>query len=186
MRVLFIFGTRPEAIKLAPVIHEMRRDDFFEVKVCVTAQHRQMLDQVLGLFSISPDIDLDIMRPNQSLADLTASVVKKIDEVLLQEKPDMVIIQGDTTTVMAAGLSAFYQRIPVSHVEAGLRSHNIYSPFPEELNRRVVSLFAKYHFAPTENAKRMLISEGISEDCVFVVGNTVIDALFYVLKTEEP
>ncbi|HOV91124.1 MAG TPA: UDP-N-acetylglucosamine 2-epimerase (non-hydrolyzing) [Syntrophorhabdaceae bacterium] len=186
MKVLFVFGTRPEAIKMAPIIHEMRRDTFFRVKVCITAQHRQMLDQVLRLFNISPDIDLDIMKPNQSLAELTSSVVKKIDEVLLQEKPDLVVIQGDTTTVMAAGLAAFYQRIPVGHVEAGLRSHNIYSPFPEELNRRVVSLFAKYHFAPTENAKRSLMSEGIRKDDIFVVGNTVIDALFHILRTDEP
>jgi len=186
MRVLFVFGTRPEAIKMAPVILEMKKDNYFHPRVCITAQHRQMLDQVLSLFNIVPDIDLNIMQPNQTLADITASVIKKMDEVLEQEKPDVVLIQGDTTTVMATGISSFYRKIPVGHVEAGLRSFNINSPFPEELNRRVVSLFAKYHFAPTENAAKILEKEGVNKDDIYIVGNTVIDALFYILKTEVP
>ncbi len=186
MKVLFVFGTRPEAIKMAPIILEMKKHKEFQIRICITAQHRQMLDQVLSLFGITPDIDLNLMQPNQTLSDLTANVIKKMDEVLAEEKPDVVLIQGDTTTVMAAGLAAFYQKIPVGHVEAGLRSFDIYSPFPEELNRRVVSLFAKYHFAPTQNAVEILKTEGIKDNDIYLVGNTVIDALFYILKTPVP
>lgn len=186
MKVLFVFGTRPEAIKMAPVILEMRKNKVFQTKICITAQHRQMLDQVLSLFGIIPDIDLNIMQLNQTLSDLTSIVIKRVDEVLKQENPDIVLIQGDTTTVLAAGLVAFYQKIPVGHIEAGLRSYDIFSPFPEELNRRVVSLFAKYHFAPTQNAVKNLIAEGIKEDNIYLVGNTIIDALFYTLKTPVP
>ncbi len=186
MKILFVFGTRPEAIKMAPIILEMNKYKDFQVRICVTAQHRQMLDQVLSLFGITPDIDLNLMQPNQTLSELTANVIKKMEEVLKQEKPDVVLIQGDTTTVMATGLAAFYQKIPVGHVEAGLRSFDIYSPFPEELNRRVVSLFAKYHFAPTQNAVKILKTEGIKDNDIYLVGNTVIDALFYILKTPVP
>ncbi len=186
MKVLFVFGTRPEAIKMAPIILEMKKYKEFQVRICITAQHRQMLDQVLCLFGIKPDIDLNLMQPNQTLSELTANVIKKMDEVLKQEKPDVVLILGDTTTVMAAGLAAFYQKVPVGHVEAGLRSFDIYSPFPEELNRRVVSLFAKYHFAPTQNAVNILKSEKIKESDIYLVGNTVIDALFYILNTPVP
>ncbi|MBM3335384.1 UDP-N-acetylglucosamine 2-epimerase (non-hydrolyzing) [Candidatus Sumerlaeota bacterium] len=178
MRVLLVFGTRPEAIKMAPVYREMRkRSDQFECKVCATAQHREMLDSVLDLFTIRPDYDLDIMAPSQSLERVAAEVFQRLPEVLSAEKPDCVLVQGDTTSAMAAALCAYYQRIAVGHVEAGLRSGNVYSPFPEEINRRVVSHVAQYHFAPTERARQNLMHEGIAADRVVVTGNTVIDAL---------
>jgi UDP-N-acetylglucosamine 2-epimerase (non-hydrolysing) len=178
MRVLLIFGTRPEAIKLAPVYREMkRRGDAFSCKVCVTAQHRQMLDSVLSVFDIRPDHDLDIMAPNQSLEAVTTEVLNRLPPVLKAEKPDIVLVQGDTTTAMAASLCAYYQHIPVGHVEAGLRTGNRYSPFPEEINRRLVTQLAEYHFAPTEQARANLLREGIADDAIVVTGNTVIDAL---------
>src|SRR5262245_12834729 len=149
MHVLVIFGTRPEAIKLFPVIHALRRDPDFDVTVCVTAQHREMLDQVLKLADIAPDIDLDLMRPNQTLPALTAHILRRLDDTLETVRPDRVVVQGDTTTAMTAALSAYYRRIPVDHVEAGLRSGDIYAPFPEEVNRRVISTVAALHFAPT-------------------------------------
>ena len=181
-KVLFVFGTRPEAIKLAPVILELKKYPRVQIIVCVTAQHRQMLDQALGLFAIIPDIDLDLMKPNQTLSELTGRVVDGVDRVLKKEQPDIVLIQGDTTTVMAAALAAFYNKIPVGHVEAGLRSNDICSPFPEEMNRRLTSILGNYHFAPTEKAKKALLGEGISGERIYVTGNTVIDALHMILK----
>ncbi len=186
MKVFCVFGTRPEAIKMAPVIKEMQKHKFFEVITCATAQHREMLDQVLNLFDIKPDIDLNIMKPNQALSELTSNVISKIDKLLGEIQPDLVMIQGDTTTVMATGLSAFYRKIPVAHIEAGLRSYNIYSPFPEELNRRIISLFAEYNFAPTKRAVQNLIAENVPEEKIYLVGNTVIDALLYILKKPVP
>ena len=178
----FIFGTRPEAIKLAPVILAAKADPRFKCKVCVTAQHRQMLDQVLKVFKIKPDVDLNLMRPNQTLAGLTARAISAIDTYLAKEKPDMVIVQGDTTTVFCAALCAFYHKIPVGHVEAGLRTGNKYSPFPEEANRVLATHLSALHFAPTQKARQNLLQEGIAPEKIFVTGNTVIDALFLALE----
>lgn len=177
MNILVAFGTRPEAIKLFPVIHALKRNPDFNVIVCVTAQHRQMLDQVLQIANIEPDLDLDIMRPNQTLPQMTSRILKDFDEVLKQVAPDRVMVQGDTTTAMAAALSSFYRKIPVDHVEAGLRSGDIYSPWPEEVNRKVVGSIAALHFAPTERAADALVNENVPRERVFVTGNTVIDAL---------
>lgn len=186
-KVLSIFGTRPEAIKLAPVILELQKhQDQIHSRVCVTAQHRQMLDQVLGIFSIRPDIDLDLMQHDQSLPDLTARAIKQVSDVLAEERPDVVLIQGDTTTVMAAALAAFYQKIAVGHVEAGLRSKDRYSPFPEEINRRIAGVLSTYHFAPTETARKALLNEGVPESNIFVTGNTVIDALHMIVGRHMP
>lgn len=187
LNVLAIFGTRPEAIKLAPVILELEKhSDVVNSRVCVTAQHRKMLDQVLAIFGIVPDIDLDLMRPGQSLSGLTGRVVTEVSEVIAEEHPDVVLVQGDTTTVMAAALAAFYNQVAVGHVEAGLRSHDRYSPFPEEINRRIAGVLSTYHFAPTETARTALLAEGVSDDNVFVTGNTVIDALHMIVKRERP
>ena len=177
MKVLFLFGTRPEAIKMAPLIKEFKSEENFEIKVCVTAQHRQMLDQVLNFFSIKPDYDLNLMKPNQSLFDITSNTLKGLEPILDKEKPDLVFVQGDTTTAFVGTLAGFYKKIKVAHIEAGLRSYNKYSPFPEEINRVLVGHLADYHFAPTKRAKENLFKENIKEN-VFVVGNTVIDALF--------
>lgn len=182
MKLLFIFGTRPEAIKMAPVIKEFQKYKEFEVKVCVTAQHRQMLDQVLELFNIKPDFDLDLMKPNQDLYDITSNVLIRLREVFMKYTPALVFVHGDTTTTMGASLASFYQKIPVAHVEAGLRTHNIYSPFPEEINRQLTSKLATYHFAPTNSSKKNLLLEGINENRIFITGNTVIDALLQVVK----
>lgn len=182
MNILVAFGTRPEAIKLFPVIHELQQDADFEVTVCVTAQHREMLDQVLDIAKITPDIDLNIMQPNQTLPQITSRILSSFDEVLVKFGPDRVIVQGDTTTAMAAALSSYYRKIPVDHVEAGLRSGDIYSPFPEEVNRKMVGSIASLHFAPTARAAESLIRENVPVDRVFVTGNTVIDAL---LETKE-
>lgn len=185
--VLSVFGTRPEAIKLAPVILELKRHpELFNSRVCVTAQHREMLDQTLNLFGIVPDIDLDLMQTNQSLPDLTARIMMGVNRVLENERPDLVLVQGDTTTVMAAALAAFYHRIPVGHVEAGLRSSNRYSPFPEEINRRMASVLSSCHFAPTETARQALLREGVADNSIFVTGNTVIDALHMVVRQPRP
>ena len=181
MNLSFIFGTRPEAIKLAPVILAAKADPRFKCKVCVTAQHRQMLDQVLKVFKIKPDVDLNLMRPNQTLAGLTARAISAIDAYLAKEKPDIVIVQGDTTTVFCAALCAFYHKIPVGHVEAGLRTGNKYSPFPEEANRVLATHLSALHFAPTQKARQNLLQEGIAHEKIFVTGNTVIDALFLAL-----
>jgi UDP-N-acetylglucosamine 2-epimerase (non-hydrolysing) len=177
MNILVAFGTRPEAIKLFPVIHALKRSPDFKVTVCVTAQHRQILDQVLQIANVVPDLDLDIMQPNQTLPQVTSRILKGFDEVLQEVAPDRVMVQGDTTTAMAAALSAFYRKIPVDHVEAGLRSGDIYSPWPEEVNRKVVGSIAALHFAPTERAADALANENIPRERIFVTGNTVIDAL---------
>jgi UDP-N-acetylglucosamine 2-epimerase (non-hydrolysing) len=182
MKILVAFGTRPEAIKLFPVIHALKHDTDFEVTVCVTAQHRQMLDQVLEIADIEPDLDLDIMRPNQTLPEMTSRILCSFDDVLSTVAPDRVMVQGDTTTAMAAALSAFYRKIPVDHVEAGLRSGDIYSPWPEEVNRKVVGSLASLHFAPTVRAAEALIRENVPRERIFVTGNTVIDAL---LQTKQ-
>jgi len=186
-KILIIIGTRPEAIKMAPVITELKKyHEYFETKLCITAQHREMLDQVLMIFDIIPDIDLNLMETNQSLPNLTSRVLIKLTQVLKTEKPDLLLVQGDTTTVMTASLAAFYQRVPVGHIEAGLRTKDCYSPFPEEMNRRLTSVLATYHFAPTERAKQALLTEGVQEDLIFVTGNTVIDALHLILKKPRP
>lgn len=177
MNILVVFGTRPEAIKLFPVIHALKEDPDFNVTVCVSGQHRQMLDQVLQLARIEPDIDLDIMRANQSLPDVTTRILKGLDEVLTEVSPDRVMVQGDTTTAMAAAMAAYYRKIPVDHVEAGLRSGDIYSPWPEEVNRKLVGTIASLHFAPTPRAANALLEENVPGDRIFVTGNTVIDAL---------
>lgn len=176
-KISLIFGTRPEAIKLAPIILALKKDSRFVVEVCVTAQHRSMLDQVLEIFNIVPDSDLNIMKPNQTLAEITANAITKIDEYLRHSKPDIVLVQGDTTTVSAAALASFYHKIPVGHVEAGLRTYNKYSPFPEEINRVMTSHIAELHFAPTELSKANLLREGVPAEKIFITGNTVIDAL---------
>jgi UDP-N-acetylglucosamine 2-epimerase (non-hydrolysing) len=180
VKILIIFGTRPEAIKMAPVVKELKK--VFDISVCVTAQHREMLDQVLILFGIVPDYDLNIMKPGQDLFDVTTKVLKGIKLVLMEDKPDMVLVHGDTTTSMAAAMAAFYQQIPVGHVEAGLRTHNMYSPFPEEVNRQITSRVAAYHFAPTEQARQNLLAEQVADEKIIVTGNTVIDALLSVLE----
>jgi len=183
LKVLCIFGTRPEAIKMAPVVRELRKySGRIESRVCVTAQHRQMLDQVLQLFDIAPDFDLDIMKDNQPLSQITTSVLIRLEPFLLREKPDWVLVQGDTTTTMATALLAFYHRIRIGHVEAGLRTWDRHHPFPEEVNRRITDALSDLHFAPTQAAKQNLVQEGINEESVFVTGNTVIDALLEVLQ----
>lgn len=176
-KVLCVVGTRPEAIKMSPVILALKDCSDIDCRVLATAQHRQMLDQVLDVFDIEPDIDLDIMRPNQALTTLTARLLLDIDDVLLAEKPDVVLAQGDTTTVMTIALSCFYQRIPFGHVEAGLRTWDMSNPFPEEMNRMIAGRLAKWHFTPTESSRQNLLREGIQENKIFVTGNTVIDAL---------
>ncbi len=180
LRILSVFGTRPEAIKMAPIVRELARTPGVESKICVTAQHRQMLDQVLELFEITPDIDLDLMRPGQSLAELTARVFTHLDPVLRDLQPDWVLVQGDTSTVMAAALLAYYHRIKVGHVEAGLRTGDKFQPFPEEINRRVAGVVADLHFAPTEWARQNLLRENVPEEQIVVTGNPVIDALQWV------
>lgn len=186
MKILTIFGTRPEAIKLAPVIVELRKYPEIESRICITAQHREMLDQVLKLFHLEPDIDLDLMEHGQSLPELTAKVLTRVSEVLYAEKPDLILIQGDTTTVMATAMAAFYQKIKIGHVEAGLRSGNISSPFPEEFNRRVASTVSTFHFAPTERAYKTLLREGFPEEQIFLTGNPVIDALQIIINMPIP
>lgn len=176
-KILSVFGTRPEAIKMAPVVKELESRDGIQSVVCVTAQHRGMLDQVLEIFKIKPDYDLDIMKPGQSLAYITSTVLQGIEEVILKEKPDVVLVHGDTTTAMAAALAAFYQQIPVGHVEAGLRTYDKYSPFPEEMNRQIIDRIADYLFAPTETSKKNLEGRLNKGQKIFVTGNTAIDAL---------
>jgi UDP-N-acetylglucosamine 2-epimerase (non-hydrolysing) len=183
MRVLFFFGTRPEAIKLGPLVHELRgQPECFDVKVCVSAQHREMLDQVLGFFGIAPDADLNIMSPNQDLFSITSRALRGFRDILDDISPDCVIVQGDTTTTLVGALAAFYRQVKVAHVEAGLRSFNKLSPFPEEMNRVLTTHLADLHFAPTPTAREHLLREAVPEDRIFVVGNTSIDALLLCLR----
>jgi len=181
-KIMLVFGTRPEAIKMAPLVKEFQKHpECFETIVCVTGQHREMLDQVLHIFEIKPDYDLNIMKQGQDLYDVTARVLTGMRDVLKEAQPDVVLVHGDTTTSTAAALAAFYQQIPVGHVEAGLRTHNIYSPWPEEMNRQITGRIATYHFAPTPLSRQNLLAEGVKEDQIAVTGNTVIDALYMVV-----
>ena len=182
-RIMLVFGTRPEAIKMAPLVKEFQKNnEKFETIVCVTGQHRQMLDQVLQLFEITPDYDLNIMKQGQDLYDVTARVLVGMRDVLKEAQPDVVLVHGDTTTSTAAALAAFYQQIPVGHVEAGLRTHNIYSPWPEEMNRQITGRIATYNFAPTPLSKANLLREAVAEESITITGNTVIDALYWVVN----
>ena len=182
MKIMLVFGTRPEAIKMAPLVKEFQKyPETFETLVCVTGQHREMLDQVLHIFEITPDYDLNIMKQGQDLYDVTARVLVGMRDVLRESNPDVVLVHGDTTTSTAAALAAFYQQIPVGHVEAGLRTHNIYSPWPEEMNRQITGRIATYHFSPTPLSKHNLLAEGVNEEKIHVTGNTVIDALYMVV-----
>ncbi len=190
-KIITIFGTRPEAIKMAPLVKELEKREEIESKVCVTAQHREMLDQVLELFDIKPDFDLNIMKTKQSLTGITGRVLEGLEEVFKEEKPDMILVHGDTTTTFAGSLAAFYQQIKVGHVEAGLRTFNKYFPFPEEMNRKLTGSLADLHFAPTKGSKRNLLREGIKENEIYITGNTVIDAMKhtveenYIFENEE-
>jgi UDP-N-acetylglucosamine 2-epimerase (non-hydrolysing) len=186
LKVLSVFGTRPEAVKMAPIVRHLKDIPQVEARVCVTAQHRQMLDQVLELFQIKPEYDLDLMRENQSLARLSASIFTHLDPILEEFKPDWVLAVGDTTTVVTTSLLAFYRRIKFGHVEAGLRTHNKWHPFPEEINRRLATTTADLHFAPTEWSRQNLLRESVSDDAIIVTGNPVIDALTFVSRQEEP
>lgn len=184
-KILSIFGTRPEAIKMAPIISKLNQVNNLESIVCVTGQHRHMLDQMLELFSIQADYDLDLMEPNQTLSTISQKSIERLEPVLKQAKPDCVLVQGDTTTAMIAALTAFYHKIPVAHVEAGLRTFNPNSPFPEEINRKLVASLASWHFAPTQQARKNLLDEGVDPSSVFLVGNTVIDSLLGVVNRFE-
>jgi UDP-N-acetylglucosamine 2-epimerase (non-hydrolysing) len=184
MKILLCFGTRPEAIKMAPLYHEIKKNNF-DVKVCVTAQHREMLDQVMGFFEITPDYDLNLMQPNQTLNELSANILFKINEVLSKEKFDLVLVHGDTTTSSMVALAAFHLGIKVGHVEAGLRTYDKQAPFPEEINRQITSRIADIHFTPTSQATQNLLKEGVSKNNIFETGNTVIDALFWTIRKIE-
>ncbi|RPJ19401.1 MAG: UDP-N-acetylglucosamine 2-epimerase (non-hydrolyzing) [Chloroflexi bacterium] len=186
MKILSVFGTRPEAVKMAPIVRLLKQTSGVEARVCVTAQHRQMLDQVLELFQITPDYDLDLMREDQSLAEISASIFTHLDPVLASFQPDWVLVVGDTTTVVTTSLLAYFRRIKLGHVEAGLRTHNKWHPFPEEVNRRIATVIADLHFAPTEWSKGNLLHEGIAEKNILVTGNSVIDALNFVARQVEP
>ena len=183
-KIMLVFGTRPEAIKMCPLVEELKKRKSLEVVVCVTGQHAQMLSQVLDVFKVKPDYDLAIMQDKQSLFDITANVLNRIQDVLKREKPDMVLVHGDTSTTFTTALAAYYLQIPVGHVEAGLRTHDIYSPFPEEFNRQGVGLVAKFHFAPTKNAANNLTIEGKNKSDIFITGNTVIDAMRKTVKDD--
>jgi UDP-N-acetylglucosamine 2-epimerase (non-hydrolysing) len=181
--ILLVFGTRPEAIKMAPLIHRLKTEpDIFNVQVCVTAQHRQMLDQVLRIFEIVPDIDLDVMRPGQDLFDVTTNILQGMKGVFGESRPDVVLVHGDTTTTLATAIACFYAGVPIGHVEAGLRTHDLFAPFPEEFNRQVVSKVACWHFTPTELSRANLVAEKVLDKRITVTGNTVIDALHWVLS----
>ncbi len=183
-KIITIFGTRPEAIKMAPLVKELEKREEIESKVCVTAQHREMLDQVLELFDIKPDFDLNIMKTKQSLTGITSRVLEGLEEVFKEEKPDMILVHGDTTTTFAGSLAAFYQQIKVGHVEAGLRTFNKYFPFPEEMNRKLTGSLADLHFAPTKGSKENLLKEGIKENEIYITGNTVIDAMKHTVEED--
>ena len=181
-KIMLVFGTRPEAIKMCPLVNELKSRKKVKTVVCVTGQHRQMLDQVLEAFNVKPDYDLSIMKDRQTLFDVTTNILNRIKEVLEKERPDVVLVHGDTTTTFVTALSCFYLQIPVGHVEAGLRTYNLYSPFPEEFNRQAVSIISKFNFAPTELSKKNLLNEGKSEETIYVTGNTAIDALKTTVK----
>ena len=183
-KVMTVFGTRPEAIKICPLVNEMKKREGLQVVVCVTAQHRQMLDQVLATFGVTPDYDLNIMKDRQTLFDITTSILNGIKEVLEKEKPDVVLVHGDTSTTFVTALACFYLQIPVGHVEAGLRTYNIYSPYPEEFNREAVSIISQYNFAPTPLSRDNLLREGRDEKNIFVTGNTVIDAMQHTVRED--
>lgn len=176
-KVMLVFGTRPEAIKMCPLVNELKKREELQTLVCVTGQHRQMLDMVLDAFDVTPDYDLSIMKDKQTLFDVTTNILNRIKEVLEKEKPDVVLVHGDTSTTFVTALACFYLQIPVGHVEAGLRTYNIYSPYPEEFNRQAVSIISKFNFAPTELSKQNLLKEGKDSDSIYVTGNTAIDAL---------
>ncbi len=182
MKIMTVFGTRPEGIKMAPIIKEIEKRPEIESIICITAQHREMLDQVLSLFKIQPDYDLNIFKPGQSLAEITTRAIKGLEEVIIKERPDVLLVQGDTTTVFAGALAAFYQKVKIGHVEAGLRSGNLYSPYPEEANRKLTGVLTNFHFAPTERNRQNLLKEDYPAEKIFVTGNTVIDALKYTIK----
>lgn len=181
-KIITIFGTRPEAIKMAPLVKELEKREEIDSKVCVTAQHREMLDQVLNLFDITPDFDLNIMKTKQTLTGITNKVLEGLEEVFMKEKPDMILVHGDTTTTFAGALAAFYQQVKVGHVEAGLRTFNKYFPFPEEMNRKLTGSLADLHFAPTKGSKKNLLREGISDSDIYITGNTVIDAMKHTVE----
>lgn len=183
-KIILVFGTRPEAIKMCPLVNELKSKECFNVKVCVTGQHKEMLDSVLDVFGIKPDYNLSIMKEKQTLFDVTISILEKIKAVLEEEKPDIVLVHGDTSSAFVTSLACFYLKIPVGHVEAGLRTNNIYSPFPEEFNRQAIDLISEYYFAPTDGSKRNLLSEGKKESCIYVTGNTAIDALKTTVKSD--
>ena len=185
IKVLSVFGTRPEAIKMAPVVKALLSSKLIDARVCVTAQHREMLDQVLELFDIRPDYDLNIMKPGQGLTEITVAVLSGLKPVLESFAPNLVLVHGDTTTTLATSLASYYQRIPVGHVEAGLRTRNIYSPWPEEINRKVAGTITRLHFSPTNRSRSNLFAENVSEDYIHVTGNTVIDALLNVVEKLE-
>ena len=180
MRILIVFGTRPEAIKMCPLVHSLRQDSSFDVKVCVTAQHREMLDQVMEVFEISPDYDLNLMKPGQSLEQITSSVLLRMKKVFTEFSPDLVLVHGDTTTTFSTSLACYYNKICLGHVEAGLRTGNLFSPWPEEANRKLTGVIANLHFCPTETSQSNLLAEGVPEDSTFITGNTVIDSLLWV------
>ena len=185
-KIMLVFGTRPEAIKMAPLFHKLKENsDLFETLVCVTAQHRKMLDQVLNIFNIVPDIDLNLMKDNQTLSELSSNIITSICKVFESYKPDLVLVHGDTTTATFTAVSAFYNHIPIGHIEAGLRTNDIFSPFPEEFNRQVISKISTYNYAPTKSSSDNLIKEGVNQNRIFITGNTVIDSLFWVLNKIE-
>ena len=183
LKILIVFGTRPEAIKMAPVIHRLKRfPHYFNPKVCVTAQHRELLDQVLDVFKIAPDFDLNIMTDDQDLYNITSKILLSMRKVIMEVQPDLVLVHGDTTTTFASSLASYYLKVPVGHVESGLRTYNIYSPWPEEINRQLTGRIAQFHFAPTDTSKKNLLKENVKEENILVTGNTVIDSLFYMIK----
>ncbi|MEY8303794.1 non-hydrolyzing UDP-N-acetylglucosamine 2-epimerase [Anaerosalibacter bizertensis] len=184
LKVMTVFGTRPEGIKMAPIVKVMENTKEIENIVCVTAQHREMLDQVLDIFEIKPDYDLNIFKPGQTLTGITTKALEGLEKVIVETKPDLLLVQGDTTTVFAGALAAFYQKVKVGHVEAGLRSGNLYSPYPEEANRKLTGIVTNFHFAPTNESRENLLREGYPEEKIFITGNTVIDALFHVVKED--
>ena len=184
LKVMTVFGTRPEGIKMAPIVKEMGKREEIESIICITAQHREMLDQVLNIFEIEPDYDLNIFKSGQTLTEITTKALEGLEKVIVDEKPDVLLVQGDTTTVFAGALAAFYQRVKIGHVEAGLRSGNLYSPYPEEANRKLTGILTDYHFAPTEKNRQNLLKEDYPEEKIFITGNTVIDALKYAVKED--